>query len=55
MGPAARLCLQGMPWRSVVCVVFASAAANPSGGPFVSRDGIKWSMLGLLICVSSCR
>lgn len=53
MGPAARLCPQGMPGRSVVCLASASAAANPRGGPFVSRDGRNWRMLGLLVYVSS--
>lgn len=55
VGPAARLVPQGMPWSSLVCVASASAAANPSGGPFVSRGGRKWCMRGWLVYVSSCR
>lgn len=39
----------------MACVASANAAANPSGGPFVSGDGRKWFMLGLLAYVSSCR
>lgn len=49
------LCLQGLPWRSVVCAASASAAANPSAGPCVSREGRKWWTFGSLVYVSNCR